>query len=268
MKNLQNLILFVSLALLLYCQSQQVEDKNKSQTKKISVYIDSVKVIKARREVSIPIKGYLNPWKVVNLSLQDSTRIISLVVEQGAIVRKGDQLASLWKIKRYGENTPIDLIAPISGIVAKSNYSINALVPKSKTIIRLENRKYFTMSVKLEEWQKRIIRKGTIVQFQLSTGIQKGWVEAIEKDYVLLKMKNTQQMLKEVFAYGTLDCGEISGYFIKSKYFASKNPVEIKLNENIELDVFASGQSDSLTLIYPPLPGQNYIRIFQKTLDL
>ena len=73
---------------------------------------------------------------------------------------------------------------------------------------------------------------------------------------------------EHTFVKGEIECGKLRGDFLKSVFCEKRDSIKVQLAENILITVFPVGIADSLTFIYPPLPEQNYIRIYEKNLDL
>ena len=90
-----------------------------------------------------------------------------------------------------------------------------------------------------------------------------------ETDKVVITLNNSLNKTKAgAFANAQIQCDSSPGDYILTRYFNGQKTIEIQLKEKIDLNVYSVGVVDSFSLIHPPLPTQNFIRIFKKNLDL
>ncbi len=254
-----------------FCNFGNENQSKKEIPEKMAVYLDSVEIYHTHKAVYLPVEGILEPWKQIKLFLPDSARLISVLVEPGSEVKKGDLLASLWRLNRRGENTPIDLIAPINGRIETVNFRLNQYVPAYKPVISIVNSDHLTFWVSIKPAYAGRIKKRMPVELNVNGKHHSAGVNTI--DYKQLKVEislyNKDGSLPvHSFARGRIVCGVHAGDFLDRKYFLNKDSLKIQLKDNIQLTLFPAGQADSLIQIYPALPGQDFIRIYQKNLDL
>lgn len=261
-----NVILVVS-----FCNFGNEGQVPESVRRETALYLDSIEVFHLRKKVFLPVEGVLKPWKQVKLFLPDSARLISILVEPGSKVKQGDLLASLWLLNRAGENTPVDLTAPISGRIDQVGFSLNQHIPAFRPIINIINSDRLLFRGTLKPGYGELVKKGMRVNIQVSGKEQTAAVCAVnskEKEVEISLYNKNINVLAHVYARGNIDCGLQQSDFLKARYFLGKDSLKIQLRDSIQLTLFPAGQSDSLVRIYPPLPGQNFIRIYQKNLDL
>jgi len=271
MKYIAVLLLIGFTILISKCNSEKKKEALVRPSKTIALYLDSVQVIHATLPVVIPVEGFLEPWKQIELSLPDSARLLSILTEPGFKVNKGDIIASLWKISRFGDNTPIDLLAPISGQVEHIHYKINQVAPAGQPIICLYNTDRLLLKTKLNDPQLALVKEDQRVKLYYNGQERIAYVfdVNISDRKIVIRLENTKHPVDErTFVKGEIECGKIRGDFLKSVFCEKQDSIKVQLNENILLTVFPVGTADSLTFIYPPLPAQNYIRIYEKNLDL
>ena len=116
-KSLIKLLIPVVALSVMFCNE---EVKKQISTEKHQVTkIDTVPIYHLKSSVGIPVSGSLSPWKESVLIAEDSSRIISLLVDDKSRVIAGDILLSLWNLKYRSEYTPLDIKAPFSGRVEK-----------------------------------------------------------------------------------------------------------------------------------------------------
>ncbi len=254
-----------------FCNFGNENPKQETGHRKIALYLDSIEVHHTRKAVYVPIAGVLEPWKQSKLFLPDSARLISILVEPGARVKQGDLLASLWRLDRAGENTPVDLTAPIPGRIEQVNFSLNQHIPAFQPIITIINSDRLLLRAMLKPGYVELVKKGMRVSIQVSGKEQTAVVKKVDiqkKEVEISLYRKNSGLPVHTFVRGRIDCGVQQGDFLKAKYFLRKDSLKIQLRENIRLTLFPAGRSDSLIQIYPPLPGQDFIRIYQKNLDL
>lgn len=271
MKYTTVLFLLIFIILISKCNSEKKKEAPVSPSKTIALYRDSVQVTHASLPVVIPVEGFLEPWKQMELSLPDSARLLSVLAEPGFKVNKGDIIASLWKISRFGENTPIDLLAPISGRVEQVYFKINQVAPANKPIICLYNTDRLVLKAKLNDPQLAFVKENQRVKLDFNGRERIAYVRDVNLPdrEIVISLENKKHLVNErTFVKGEIECGKLRGDFLKSVYCEKRDSIKVQLAENILLTVFPVGTADSLTLIYPPLPAQNYIRIYEKNLDL
>ncbi len=266
-------ILFLTAVLITvpFCNFGKENPKQKAVHRKMALYLDSVKVHHTLKVVYVPVAGVLEPWKQSKLFLPDSARLISILVEPGSEVKEGDLLASLWRLKREGENTPVDLTAPISGRIEQVRFRLNQHIPAFQPIISIINSDRLLLRETLKPGYGELVEKGMSVSIRVGGKKQTAVVTAVDfqKKEVEISLHNKKIHLPaHIFARGNIDCGLQQGDFLKARYFSGKDSLKIQLRDRIQLTLFPAGESDSLIRIYPPLPGQDFIRIYQKNLDL
>lgn len=255
----------------LACSGATGERSGKDLGKKVSVYIDSVRIEHRRGIIQIPVRGLLEPWVQIDMTLPDSAQIIALLTEPEHAVKKGDLLASLWPLHRGAENTPIDLVAPISGIINKINYKINQIVPAGMPVLSLEDRSYLQLIVSVETWVLDYIREGDPVKIYLPQKTALGVVKKVDiaPAQCVISLDNRRgNITKEQFVHADILTRQLDGDFVRSSYFGEKQALKVRLKDGIELNIYTIGVLDSMTMIYPPLPDENYIQIFKKNLAL
>lgn len=266
-------ILFLSAVVLTvpFCNFGHENQNRDAPQRKTTLYLDSVQVFHLRKTVFIPVEGVLEPWKQIKLFLPDSARLISLLAEDGARVKKGDLLASLWRLNRGVENTPVDLTAPISGRVEQVYFRLNQLVPASRPVISLINTEQLLFRYPLKPAYADWIRKGMRVTLKVRGEERRAIVKKVDlqKKRVEIGLYNGDASIPPYsFARGRINCGMQQGDFLKARYFFNEDSLKVLLRDSITLTLYPGGASDSLVQIYPALPGQDFIRIYQKNLDL
>jgi len=238
---------------------------------KVVLVLDSVRIRQQTADVHIAVTGTLRGWKLAELTLPDSARVISQLVERGMAVRKGDLLASLWPVARKQENTPVDMFAPITGTVDCVPFGINQIVPPGKSILRVVNWDRLQLLCKLESWQRDYVKAGyeaTVFNNALRLASRVGRVDA-GTGLCRLDVQNPNRAVdKDMQVQAEILCRRVSGSYINRQYFGNKNRLQVALEEGIELSLYAVGYTDSLALVYPPLAQEKYLRIFKKNLDL
>ena len=254
-----------------FCNFGNESQSTKTEHQKTALYIDSVKVFHIRKPVFIPVKGVLEPWKQIKLFLPDSARLISVLVEPGSNVKQGDLLASLWLLNRRGENTPVDLTAPVSGRIEEVCFGLNQLVPAFRPVLSIVNSEHLVLYSKLKTGYSDLIKKGMTVTLQVLGEEYKAVVKSVDlsKKKIEISFYNRDEKIPAgAFTHGYINCGMQKGDFVEAVYFLNKDSLKIQLSDSIPLTLFPEGRADSLIQIYPPLPGQDFIRIYQKNLDL
>ena len=254
-----------------FCNFGNDSQNQEPSHRKAALYLDSVEIHHSRRPVFIPVEGVLEPWKQIKLFLPDSARIISVLVEPGSKVKEGDLLASLWRLNRRGENTPVDLTAPISGRIEQVYFGLNQQVPAFQPVLSIVNSEHLFFRSVLKTGYADLIKRGMRVILQVNGEERKAVVKNVDlqKKSVEISIYNGDKTIPaHTFTQGRIDCGMQRGDFLESKYFFNKDSLKVQLRDSIYLTLYPAGESDSLIQIYPPLPGQDFIRIYQKNLDL
>jgi hypothetical protein len=253
---------------LLLLQSCDFKEKNTSQTNMPEKYdyIDSVLLYHDRLNVVIPVEGELRAWQEINIMAPDTCSIISLLGEEGAGVKKGDLLISLWNLSKKREFTPFDIKAPISGIITKLYHNVNDNISAGAPIITIKNFDNLLLKIKLIPERLKLITKGQKALLNYSGQSIEGFVSRVDKNsaQVFILIANRNRKYNEgMHVAGEISCGKIEGDYILRRHFAN-DIMSIKVEDDIMLDLIKIGYSDSLVLVYPPLPGQLFIQIFQK----
>ena len=216
------------------------------------------------RDVQILANGVPQAWEKVELSVPDSAVLIALLVEQNDAVKKGDLLASLLTFNRSEGYVPVNLTAPIDGIVTRISYKLQDHISGGSRIIEIKNFNHYTLRVHLTPYQMDYIKKNMPVEIVLDKGRLKAHI------YEILRHRNEVLLLTEPVAGLILDedvfSVEIHGFhlkgsYINERYFNQTDSLSVLLQDSIALNIYAVGKADSLVLIYPPLPDVQFLQI-------
>ena len=266
-------ILFVTgiLMTVSFCSFGSESQSTETEHQKTTFYLDTVNVFHLRKQVFIPVKGVLEPWKQIKLSLPDSAKLISILVEPGSDIKQGDLLASLWPLNRRGENTPVDLTAPVSGRIEEVYFGLSQRIPAFRPVLSIVNTEHLVLYLKRKNRYSDLIKKGMSVTLQVLGKEYMTVVKSVDfsKKKIKISLYNKDKKIPAgVYTEGYINCGIQKGDFVEAAYFLNKDSLKIQLMDDILLTLFPEGRADSLIQIYPPLPGQDFISIFQKNLDL
>jgi len=153
-KSLIKLLIPVVALSVMFCNE---EVKKQISTEKHQVTkIDTVPIYHLKSSVGIPVSGSLSPWKESVLIAEDSSRIISLLVDDKSRVIAGDILLSLWNLKYRSEYTPLDIKAPFSGRVEKVHYKVDDFVSAGSPLIHLKNSDFYILEAGLTSNQYKL----------------------------------------------------------------------------------------------------------------
>ena len=180
MKYFTILFLFSVLLVATFCNFGSEGQVPEPALQKTALYLDSIEVFHLRKKIFVSVEGVLEPWKQVKLFLPDSARLISVLVEPGSKVKEGDLLASLWRLNRRGENTPVDLIAPISGRIERVHFTLNQHIPAFQPIITIINSDRLLFRVALKPGYAELIKRGMRVKILVSGNEQTAIVNAVD----------------------------------------------------------------------------------------
>ncbi len=216
------------------------------------------------------MRGIPEPLNSVDISIPDSSVLISLLVEKGDNVTVGDLLGSLWFIKKSNkEYTPRDLRAPLSGTITELNYQVDDPIPPYSTIMKIEDLRRLKIKIKIIHNQLNIIRRYSKTIFTISGRKILGYIRKIDPAALQLEIiipnKNNDYMLGEPIS-GYIDCGTLKGSFVANNYFNDKDSLYAKIEEDIMINIYKIGVSDTLAMIYPQLFDKKEIFLPQENL--
>jgi len=220
----------------------------------------------AIRNVQIITSGIPEAWEKAELSVPDSAVLIALLVEENTSVKKGDLLAGLITFTGREEYVPVNLTSPIDGVVTKVDYGLQAHIPGGMRIIEIKNFNHYILRIHVYPFQMDYIKKGAKAELLLNKARLKARVYKIDRtqNEVLLLTDPVPGLTieEEVFPV-RIECPQIKGCYLPERFFLRSDSVEVLLQDNISLEVYAVGRSDSLVLIHPPLPDVRTLRVKQ-----
>lgn len=250
-------ILFVLLSVLMLfaCRDKKkklgaLDDDNVSKT------IDSVQIMHQVLPTMIPVSGFPDYWKKVTILADDTSQIISLLVEEDQKVPRNAHLLSLWHQYRSRDFTPLDIWAPFEGIVGKIFVMVGSKVSKGEPLLHIYNNDFFRMTVKMKADQIKLIRRNQKVVHPGGHYNIEGRVESVDRKNALVDIIfRNDNFLKEELnnLHLEINCGKVKGDFILSSAF-TKNKIIAYIDDESTFEIFAIGVSDSLSLISPGLP--------------
>lgn len=259
-------ILFVITAILLSCEKTESEDLPNLELTVEASY-DSVSIIHDSFDLMIDVQGELKPWQEAEISLSDTATLIAYLAKEGDIVKKGDLLASAWIKSQKPEYTPFDIRASIDGRIERANLNIGQVIPADEPVVIIKNYNYLVLEPTLGAEKIKYIQRGqTAILNSESQPIQGIVKEVIPlKQRVSIWVDNAQLQLKEsLLVSGYIHCGKVSGDYIDINYFDETGAASVIVDSDIDLDIIKIGHSDSLALIFPPLPKQSHLKILKK----
>lgn len=227
---------------------------------KTTTTIDTINIVHKTLPVKIDVAGYIDYWKEQTIYANDSSQIISILVEENQKVIAKDYLLSLWQLNNSGEYTPVDIKAPFTGIVEKIYVKIGSRVAKKTALLYMYNDDFLSINVKLTNEQLKYVKHGQhVINQQLN-----GYVESVDRNNfaarILLKNKNIIVNKYKIVRIEIV-CGNIKGDFVLSKYFDNKKNLIAYIDDESSFKITQTGYSDSLSLISPPLPHLSKISI-------
>jgi len=233
--------------------------------------MDSVPLYHLRRNVKIPVKGKLKAWQKKEIFLSDSSQLLSLLIEEGDFVKRGALLGSFWRLPQKGEYTPVDIRTPISGVVTLIKHRLGSRLPPGSKILEVENDDYLLLQIRMPQADFSILRAGQKVAVNYKRQLLWGFVERLEQDKgkvnIFLK-NNLHKYAAGIMVSGYILCPNVKGDFLPAYYFNTSDSLKIWLDDYMAFTLIRCGTTDSLSLIYPPLPDQKYLKIIKKNLDL
>ena len=261
-------ILFFISCLIISCENKKnPAERNVGR----SSTFENIPVYHLKRDVMIPVSGYLQAWKKTEISLPDSALFISILHEQGTFVKKGDYIAGLWRLSGRGEYTPFDIISPFAGKISHFPFRVQSRTSPNQLLMVLENFEYLMLRAQLAFSQLRHIKAGNKVTAEYKANKLSGHVKNINHDKSLVNIifNNPQNIYaSEIFVRGVIHCRKVKGDFLPVKYFAGRSSLKVLLDDHIEINLHRTAEADSLCMVFPPLPDQQYIKIIKKSLDL
>lgn len=233
--------------------------------------LDSVPVYHLQAPVIISFADRPQAWQERVVFFSDSCRVIALLVEKYTRVRQGDLLASLWNLSRKTEFTPVDITAPMSGIVSELNCKLNDIIPPKLPIMILRNYENLILRINVHTSLLIYLKKGQSVR------IYYGQLPVLGSIYKLDSMRGSIDIIvvnqndlisPDSLLTGRIECGQVKGDFIPRGFFALHDTLTAMVDPDFSLSLMRLGWSDSLALIFPPLPDRSFIKITKKSLDL
>ncbi|NOX87410.1 MAG: HlyD family efflux transporter periplasmic adaptor subunit [Calditrichaeota bacterium] len=257
--------------LVLFLISCQQQDKTDAGSKKAGALWESYILIKNSFPVDIPIEGKLVAWQKMDLSASRRSRLISLLVEKGDEVRKGDFLLSLWTVGKRANLTPIDFFAPLKGRISEINYQLNDTIPEGSVILTIENRENLILKAALSPGQIYYVKRNANVTLTSGDLEIKGAVLKVDKKAQQVTVIVPNQRLKlnrDLLVRGMIHLKEVKGNYLPLNVFQESDSVSARVESYIEITIYRVGVvSDSLALIFPTIPDVNQIQI-KKNLDI
>lgn len=262
----------LGLMLILSCKPEKRDQPAASQAGPVENRTEGVQIISGTFNIHIPFNSTLTPWKIVDISYAGTTRLISQLVENGMRVKKGDLLASLWKLESGGEYTPMDIKAPIEGIVQAASHSINELVRPNETVMQIVNAEFLIASPKFEPFRFGYLKKGSKVRFNTVYRSYSGRLIDLDgkSRKALVRLLNPYEYdpQEPMEGQGVIELNEVAGTCIHRKYFNESDSILVLVEPETELIIKQIGLADSLALVYPPLPHTRTLKIIKKNFDL
>ena len=232
---------------------------------------EQVPLYHIERDVLVKVSGYLRAWRKAEISLPDSTLLLSLLYEKGARVKKGNLLASLWKLPHRDDFTPIDILAPLGGIITSQPFKVQTPVPANAVLMIIENFDKLLLQAEIMPGAAKIIKSGNKVQVETASEDIYGRVDNIDKvkRQINILFDNREGRLSpDIYVEGYVFCKNIRGDFLPRRCFRQSRAITVSPEEQVELNISEIAVWDTLSLIYPAMPDQNNLKIIKKRLDL
>jgi biotin carboxyl carrier protein len=251
---------FICLLILFSC-SEMNQEKKKAVANNAWT-IDTVNIIHAVLPVAVPVKGYLEYWKKETILAEDTSQILTILVDDGQRVKDYEFLLSLWIVDKNKEYTPFDLRAPFAGIIEKVYVKVGSRVAKDKPLLHMYNDDYFSVRLSMHQDQMAFLRKNQKV-IHTSDSLQlEGFIESLDMKSnsvrILLKNNGYTLSLSDMVTMDII-CGNVRGDFVLSENF-EKNKLMAYIDDESSFEILPVGVSDSLSLISPRLPHLSHIK--------
>ena len=263
---LKSVIFIIITSLFFSCEKNESEDFPDMEPSVAASY-DSVTIIHDSFDLMIDVQGELKPWQEAEISLSDTAILIAYLAKEGDIVKKGDLLASAWIKSPKPEYTPFDIRASIDGIIERANLNIDQIIPANEPVVIIKNYNYLVLDQTLSTEKIKYIQRGQKASLNSESQPIQGIVKEVIplKQFVSIWVDNAQLQLKEsLLVSGHIHCGKVSGDYIDNNYFDETGTASVIVDGDIDLDIIKIGHSDSLALIFPPLPKQSYLKVLKK----
>ena len=216
-------------------------------------------------DVYIPFRSELRAGQIMDVTFDQKSRLIALLVDNGDKVKKGDLVASLMKVKDDYEYTPVEIHARFNGVVSGITYHVGSIIPAGERLMLIKDLSYLVTRVMLDFKQMPLIKRHNKVILQIrdkkiTTNIDR--VDRKRND-IQIVIGNKQEYLKEEETVnGKILCGPVSGSFLLRKYVQGDS-MQVRLAEGIKLMISFPAFTEDKALIYPPIPDQNKLWIFK-----
>ena len=236
------------------CTEEKSENISTSQNN-ISRVIDSITIFHKTLDVRIALKAYPEFWKKETIPAQDSSQIVSLLVEDGQKVSDNEFLLSLWQLSQSKDFTPVDIRAPFAGIIGKVFVQIGSKPGKGKPLLFIYNADFLSVKTKMNQAQIRILKKNQKVISGSAEYSFDGYIESVDKrdNSVNMLLDNTANQVPLSMISLDIICENVSGDFIRSDLFKNKKIIAY-IDDESTFEITAIAVSDSLSLISPGLP--------------
>ena len=242
--------------------SQNSSEINSRQATRQSI---EANVFHGSFEVYIPFSSRLRAGQIKEIKVEQKSRLIALLVENGDRVEKDDLLASLMPLAPEYEYTPIDIYAPFAGIVSGLHYRVGDRIPDGKRLMIVKNLRNLSTSVTLNPNQISFVKKNSKVVLQIDSLVLTTTIDKInyQKKELHILVPNKRGLLNEQERIeGKIYCGPVEGSYI-SKSLVRGEPMQIRLQEGIDLTVSFPAFSEDKALLFPPIPDQDKIIILR-----
>ena len=247
------------LILLLGCRNKDSANRQKTQS------WQTVSVIRDTLKVTIPIQGKLIAWKKVDILNPVPSRLVSLLVEKGDLVKSGDLILSIWPLKPHNNFSTIDITAPLSGVVRSIYFALNDTMPANKPILTIENRDNLILKTTLSQGELAYVKPDLNVILSHHGKKIKGAVWQVDKksQRITIVVPNQQNPIKQdLYVKGFIDLGKMQGAFLPVRFFGFADSLKAKIKTDSIITIRKAGYArDSLILIDQNLPGEGKIEI-------
>lgn len=264
MKLLKHILVAILFLFLLNNCGNEKKQALKTAESQLNIAIDTIKIFHKILPLEIGLSGYFGYWKNTTIFSDDSSQVISVLIEEGQHVDDHAQLLSLWQLQNAREYTPADIMAPFDGIIEKVFVKIGSRVGRNRALIHMYNDEYLSSNIPLKEEQLKYLKKGLRVTESKPQFNLEGYIESV--DYkkamvqVLLKNDNIDPLELGKISVG-IQCGSIKGDYIHSRHFNQLKKLTAYIDDESSFEILQIGVSDSMSLIFPQLPHLSELRV-------
>ncbi len=216
-------------------------------------YSDSITIVYDTLDVRVPVSGYLDPYRQETLKAFDSLRVITVLVEKGQNVKKGDLLLSVWDLWNDREYTPANYYASFDGTVIGVRARAGAIYPREAPLLTIADNKMLLLEARIKQQSVLgYLEEGQKTSLSLKGDLYEGVVNKINREALNVQMlfdnPGRSYWPENIFITAYVDIGPRFGGFIHARHFKTDQALKLLMNDSLK-SVEWIGRSDSLLYI-------------------